>query len=169
VADTVYSRLLARAIELEGSAESIAGILRVPDATMRRWMDGRALMPLRAFQKLVSYLAEAEARGMGASSAPQAAGDGIERLTFPVGKVFARCARCEGIEFCRAAVPAAPLRMTSMLTCCTCGMDVIHRRLLERLAEAVIVHKKSDVLALRRAALAREDKSPTNAKTAAQE
>jgi hypothetical protein len=156
VADTVYSRLLARALEIEGSSQSLAEILRVPEATMLRWRSGRAFMPVQAFQKLMAYIAAAEQRGTAAASSTEAQADGMaERIKFPIGKLFARCTRCDGIEFRRADL-AAPLRMTSKLVCCTCAMEVIHGNLLAQLAEDVITHKRAEVVARarRRAALA---------------
>ena len=148
MADSVYGRLLARAIEIQGSAQSVAEMLRVPEATMLRWLVGSAFMPLQAFNRLMSYVADAEARDISSASTAQQqrGGDAAERLTFPVAKLFARCAGCEGVEFHRA-VPEAPLRMNSILVCCACGMEVLHKGLLARLGEDVIAHRRAGTLA----------------------
>jgi hypothetical protein len=164
VADNIYTRLLARAIDIEGSSQSLAARLRVPEATLIRWRSGRALMPVRAFQMLLSYVAEVEARGINDELPSQSqAGDATERLTFPIGKLFARCARCDGIEF-RRATPGAPLKMTSTLLCCSCGEEVIHGNLLARLGDDVIAHKTAEG----RARIRRRSKPTTLSSTARQ-
>jgi hypothetical protein len=140
MADTVYARLLVRALEIEGSAQSLAQILRVPEATMLRWRTGRAFMPMRAFQKLISYLAEAERNGVTGSAPAQPRATG-QSLTFRIGKVVAHCTQCDGTEF-RLAEPEVQIRIVSALRCCLCGMEVIYGDLL--MAIAAIASKPND-------------------------
>jgi len=130
MADSVYTRLLGRALALE-SAGVLATTLRVPRATLDRWVAGKAPMPVQAFLNLITLVSQREA---GVNGAPPA-GDGV--LTFPIGRLLARCARCDGNGFV-PVVPDAPLRMTSELACGACGEKVVHGELIARLgAEAV--------------------------------
>jgi len=129
MADSVYTRLLARALALE-SADALAETLRVPRATLDRWVAGKAPMPVQAFLRLIALVTERE--GV-LDSGPA----GMEVLTFPMGRLLARCARCDGTGFVPVE-PQAQLRMTSELACAACGEKVVHGNLVARLgAEAV--------------------------------
>jgi hypothetical protein len=50
--DNVFSQILARAVECRGSRSAVSELLRVPHATLERWMDGRSHMPLQHRQRL---------------------------------------------------------------------------------------------------------------------
>src|SRR6185503_3694558 len=87
VAESVYTRILAKAAQLEGGAASLARTLRVPEATLARWMRGKAPMPVQAFLGLIERLTELERTAAG--DAPAA---GAAALSFPMGRLLARCA-----------------------------------------------------------------------------
>ena len=144
MADSVYTRLLARALALE-SADALAETLRVPRATLDRWVAGKAPMPVQAFLRLIALVAERE--GV-LNSGPA----GAEVLTFPMGRLLARCARCDGTGFVPVE-PQAQLRMTSELACAACGEKVVHGNLIARLgAEAVQQARTAAVARAKRAA-----------------
>ena len=145
MSDNVFARTLARAIEVEGSAQSIAHLLRVPEATLLRWREGRADMPVRAFTALVEFLTEAEVRHAAnePDSAPAAPDPSPEEREFRIGNLLARCARCECSEF-RRVRPDEPLKMTSRLLCRGCGQEIVHGDLLVKLGHALIVRKREE-------------------------
>lgn len=131
----IYTQTLARAAEAQGSTQALASLLHVPESTLLRWMAGRAQMPLQAFLKLISVLIHYEKTGGGYASAGQpASGD---KLVFWMGKLEARCGRCDGSEFIPAA-PAQPVKLTSELVCCACGESVIHGNLITQLAKDAV-------------------------------
>jgi hypothetical protein len=145
VGDNVFASTLARAIEIEGSAQSIAHLLRVPEATLLRWCEGRADMPVRAFTALVEFLSAAETRHAAneaaiAAPSPEPA---TERLEFRIGNLLAQCARCQSTQF-RRVRPDEPLRMTSRLLCSTCGEEVVHGDLLVSLGRSLIAKKREE-------------------------
>jgi len=136
----IYTQTLARAAEAHGSTQALASLLHVPESTLLRWMSGRAQMPLAAFLRLIGLLGEYEKKGGGYPGARGAASD--EKLAFRMGKLFARCARCDGIEFLPAD-PAQPLRLMSELQCCACGERVIHGNLIAQLAKDAISQSRA--------------------------
>src|SRR5689334_7413378 len=141
--DNVFARTLARAIEVEGSAQSIAHLLRVPEATLLRWCEGRADMPVRAFTALVEFLTTAEA-GHAANEpavAPPAPPTSAESLEFRIGNLTARCVQCEGTDF-RPVRPDQPLTMTCRLLCGACGHEIVHGDLLVKLGHSLIEKKR---------------------------
>src|SRR5438874_7497914 len=77
VADTVFTRILATALEVEGSSQALANALHVPEGTLQRWMSGRASMPVQAFLKLLKYVELHEAR-FPEQPRPPDSGDGHE-------------------------------------------------------------------------------------------
>lgn len=60
VAETIYTQTLAKAAKFHGGTQSLANFLHVPEATLLRWMSGRAQMPQQAFLKLVEAIAQHE-------------------------------------------------------------------------------------------------------------
>jgi hypothetical protein len=127
----IYTQTLARAAEAQGSTQALASLLHVPEGTLLRWMSGRAQMPLQAFLRLIGLLSEYERKGGGYPGSEAAArGD---RLAFRMGKLVARCARCDGSEFVPAE-PSQPVKLTSALECCACGERVVHGDLIAQLA-----------------------------------
>ena len=145
--ENVFARTLARAIEVEGSAQSIAHLLRVPEATLLRWCEGRADMPVRAFTALVDFLTAAEASAPvnePQTAMPTASGS-AERLEFRIGNLTACCARCDCTEF-RRARPDQPLKMTSRLACRACGYEIVHGDLLVKLGHELIAKKRVEAL-----------------------
>lgn len=135
MATTLYTETLARAAEIQGSTQALAGLLHVPENTLLRWMSGRAQMPLRAFLKLVQLVSEHEK----ASGEPgAAAGTETRRTGFRMGPLQARCARCDGEEF----MAPAPLGYTSKLTCVACGEQVAHGNLVAQLAKEAVLHSR---------------------------
>ena len=151
MADTVYTRLLARAIDIEGSAQGLAHKLRVPEATLLRWINGRAQMPFKAYEVLLQFVQQADSRTppppMTHPAPPMPASNtNPERLTFPLGKhLLGRCARCDGTEF-RRYDANAPLKMTSVLECCACLAQVIHGVLLVELGNDAIAKVKANAV-----------------------
>ena len=145
MSDNVFARTLARAIEVEGSTQSIAHLLRVPEATLLRWCEGRADMPVRAFTALVEFLSTAEARHAAnePDTAPPAPQSSTEDLQFRIGNLLARCERCEGTQF-RQVRPDEPLKMTSRLVCRGCGHEIVHGDLLVKLGRALIDKKRAE-------------------------
>ena len=127
----IYTQTLARAAEAQGSAQALASLLHVPEGTLLRWMSGRAQMPLQAFLRLIALLSEYETKGGGYAGTDGAASG--DRLGFRMGKLIARCARCDGSAF-MPAEPNQPVKLTSALACCVCGERVIHGNLIAQLA-----------------------------------
>ena len=139
MADTIYTRTLARAAEAQGSTQALASLLRVPENTLLRWMSGRAQMPLRAFLKLIELLMQHEKSGAGQTSiAEQTNG---ERLTFRIGELLARCARCDDTQFLPTVLDGRE-RLTSELQCAACGQRVVHGDLLGRLAKDAVKNSR---------------------------
>ena len=139
MADTIYTRTLARAAEAQGSTQSLASLLRVPENTLLRWMSGRAQMPLQAFLKLMEVLAQHEMNG--ADTTIQQAAKG-EPLTLRMGDLLARCATCDGTEFV-TTTDDARVRFTSELACRACGERVIHGNLVAQLAKDTVLHSRT--------------------------
>jgi hypothetical protein len=154
MADTIYTRTLARAAQAQGSTQSLASLLHVPESTLLRWMSGRAQMPLQAFLKLIELLVEHERNGR--EAAPPAQGRG-ENHSFNMGQVFARCARCDGTQFVQVGA-GTPLHMTSELACASCGERVVHGNLIAQLARDA-VHQSRAMTFARAKRQARPDKS----------
>src|SRR5260221_12617518 len=90
MADTIYTRKFARAAEIHGSTQALAGFLRVPENTLLRWMSGRAQMPLQAFLKLIEVLSESERKGSSAAALPAVQ---VQPVTLKMGENVAHCAR----------------------------------------------------------------------------
>jgi hypothetical protein len=126
MADTVFTRALVQAAGLQGSTQALASLLRVPEETLRRWMAGRAMMPVKAFRQLLEFLKNTEA------DTHLEAPDGT--VAFRVGSVPARCAACQGTQFV-AKAPAARLRYSSPLVCAACRQDVMLAELLSEVAQ----------------------------------
>jgi len=142
MAVTIYTRALERAAEAQGSTQALAGLLRVPENTLLRWMSGRAQMPLQAFLKLIELLVQFEKSG-GDSSIQEVNGD---KLTFNMGELLARCAKCDGTEFLPAE-PTARIRFTSRLVCRACGEGVVHGELIAQLAKDAVQHSRATTAA----------------------
>jgi hypothetical protein len=53
---TVYTRVLHRACQMTGGVERLAARLRVPVATLHRWLDGEAEPPTPVFLKAVDIV-----------------------------------------------------------------------------------------------------------------
>ena len=134
MADTIYTKTLARAAEIHGSTQSLASFLRVPENTLLRWMSGRAQMPLQAFLKLVETIAQHERAGSSAARGEKINGN---PLTFKMGPLVARCRRCDGTQFALAD-PDTELKLTSPLACVACGELVVHGSLISELAKHAV-------------------------------
>lgn len=143
MADTIYTRTLVRAAESQGSTQALAHLLRVPENTLLRWMSGRAQMPLQAFLKLVELLTQQERADLAAArEAQHGTPPGARRLTFKMGPLLARCARCDHSEF-EAVEPDAPLLFTSELACAACGGKVRHGDVICQLAKDAVHHSRA--------------------------
>ncbi len=142
MADTIYTRALARAAEAQGSTQSLASLLRVPESTLLRWMSGRAQMPLQAFLKLIEVLVQFEKTGGDATLD----GANVEKRTFKMGELLARCPGCDTTEFV-AVEPAATLRFTSQLACVACGERVVHGNLIAQLARDAVHQSRAMTVA----------------------
>lgn len=138
MADTLYTRALVRAAEIQGSTQALASILRVPENTLLRWMAGRAQMPLQAFLKTVEMIAADERKQTPVPHAAAAA----EKLRFKIGELEAHCERCDGHEFVQTD-PSMPLRYINELACRGCGHRVSHGNLIAQLAKDAVYHSKA--------------------------
>ena len=139
MADTIYTRTLARAAEAQGSTQALASLLHVPENTLLRWMSGRAQMPLQAFLKLMEVLAQAEKNGTDTTILESVKG---EPITPKMGDLVAHCARCDGTEF----IPTGEngrVRFTSELACRGCGDRVIHGNLVAQLTKDAVMHSRT--------------------------
>jgi hypothetical protein len=143
MADTLYTRALIRAAEIQGSTQALASLLRVPENTLLRWMAGRAQMPLAAFLKVIEIVS-ADERQHAPDRQPPAAP--AQKLRFKWVNVEAHCARCDGVEFVQAD-PSLPTRYINELVCCNCGERVIHGDLIARLAKDSVHHSKAMTVA----------------------
>lgn len=141
MADTAYARVLDRALQLDGSTQGLATLLRVPEATLLRWRSGRAFMPVNTFKRLLAYVAEAEI-----TTPTPAPAIPVESLRFSIGPLAARCAGCDGVDF-RPAEPAAPLKMVSTLLCSSCGTPVTQGDLLARLGDDLVERHRAKAMA----------------------
>ena len=139
MADTIYTRALAKAAAAQGSTQSLATLLRVPENTLLRWMSGRAQMPLQAFLKLIDVLALHEKNGADTTIQESPTG---EPLTLRMGEHVARCARCDGTEFLPGG-DNTRVRFTSELACRACGERVICGNLVSRLAKDAVRHSRA--------------------------
>ncbi|HEY5897008.1 MAG TPA: hypothetical protein VIV54_05555 [Burkholderiales bacterium] len=129
----VYASTLCRALELhDGVIYALASELRCPDATLRRWMAGAAMMPARAFKKLVNLVMDYEA-GQAATPAPELAGFKAS-LSFRAAGLFAQCPNCGATAF--VAETSAP-RLTDRLSCSSCAEPVVHGELLVALVDGL--------------------------------
>lgn len=164
MAENVYTKVLRQAVQVEGSTQSLASILRVPEGTLLRWMSGRSQMPLRAFIKAIDLVAKHEVK-TGAAAAPATAAR--ESLRFTVAHTFAQCAACRGTTFRRENQNEA-LRYVSMLACDGCGTAVQHADLVMQLAHEVGRHARERLAALRQGRAQRKV-SPEIRMTAASE
>lgn len=146
VADTLYTRALVRAAEIQGSTQSLASLLRVPENTLLRWMAGRAQMPVQAFLRTIELIAADERK-----QAPPASADtpATAKLRFKIGELEAHCARCDGHEFMQTD-PSLPLRYINELVCCACGERVVHGNLIAQLAKDAVHHTKAVTAARQR-------------------
>ena len=139
MADTLYTRALVRAAEIQGSTEALASLLRVPENTLLRWMAGRAQMPLQAFLKTIELIAADERKQSPASHAGESP---VEKLRFKIGELEAHCERCDGHEFVQID-PSLPLRYINELACCACGHRVTHGNLIAQLAKDAVYHTRT--------------------------
>jgi hypothetical protein len=140
VAETLYTKALVKAAEIQGSTQALASLLRVPENTLLRWMAGRAQMPVQAFLRLVELIAKQERAEP--AGPPEGQGAAAEKLRFTIGEHEARCARCDTADFVLA--PGTPrLRYTAELVCCNCGERVIHGNLICQLAQDAVYHSRA--------------------------
>lgn len=148
--DKIVTLILQQAAQAEGSTQALASRLNAPEATLLRWMSGRAQTPLRAFLVVLEYLMELERKD---EEGPAASDAVVERqadkLVFPLGPLLARCVCCDGNEF-RLAGPGS-LRLTSPLACTTCGAEIVHGKLLAQLATDAVHHSRAASARTRRA------------------
>jgi hypothetical protein len=138
VADTLYTRALVRAAEIQGSTQSLASLLRVPENTLLRWMAGRAQMPLQAFLKTIELISADERKQAPVPRADAA----VEKLRFKIGDLEAHCSRCDGHEFVQAD-PTMPLRYINEIVCCACGARDTHGNVIAQLAKDAVYHSKA--------------------------
>jgi len=153
MSDSVYTKVLKQAADLEGSTQALAARLRVPENTLLRWMSGRAQMPLQAFLNAMEFVAAREQQ-----NAEQVAPASDEKLTFKIGPVLARCASCEGTEF-RRADPAHPLHYARNLACRSCGTEVKYGTLVVELAKETSIHARSRLAAIKRREAERQERT----------
>lgn len=56
MAASVYSRTFRKAAELIGSYARLCRLLRVPEASLQRWIDDKEVPPVGIFLKAVDYI-----------------------------------------------------------------------------------------------------------------
>jgi hypothetical protein len=166
MADTIFTRALARAAEIQASTQALASQLHVPENTLLRWMSGRAQMPVQAFLNVIQFLVQEEKKGHEARLQDVTEG---EKLTFHIGELTGHCARCDCTDFV-PAVPTGSLKFTTELVCCSCGERVIHGDLIATLAKDAVyqsramtaarARRQSAVLARPQASKAASHKTP---------
>ncbi|HET7198276.1 MAG TPA: hypothetical protein VFI86_06390 [Burkholderiales bacterium] len=151
--DKIVALILQQAARAEGSTQALATRLHAPEATLLRWMDGRAQTPLRAFLAVLDFLMDLErksAETLGPTRPGHAVGNAPQnKLVFPLGALLARCGRCDGTEF--RLLAEEPLRLTSVLACTACGEQVVHGNLLAQLAKDAVHQSKAIAVRTRRA------------------
>ena len=130
MAESVYTKVLQHAIAIEGGTHSLAGVLRVPEGTLQRWLSGRAQMPLRAFLKALELVRQRELK-TGAAALPV---NGAENLHLQLASCLAECDACGGTQFTPVDKSQA-LKYTSLLRCCACCAEAVHGDLIVRLAK----------------------------------
>jgi hypothetical protein len=158
MADTLYTRALIRAAEIQGSTQALASLLRVPENTLLRWMAGRAQMPLAGFLKVIEIIsADERKQAPDRQSVPAS-----QKLQFKWATVEAHCTHCDGMDFLQAD-PNTPLRYVSELVCCQCGQRVVHGDLIAQLAKDAVYHSKATTIARqkRQAALLKKTQRAT--------
>jgi hypothetical protein len=143
MAETVYTRVLRQAVEIEGSTQALATRLRVPETTLARWIAGRASMPYVAFLEALRYVTANE------HALKDDPASGETTLTLKIGPNFARCSACDGVEF-RSVNPTEPLRYVSKVACKTCGSEVPYGQLVVGLAKEVTLHSRAAHVRLKR-------------------
>lgn len=139
MADTIYTRVLAQAVEMAGSAKALADLFRVPETTLARWISGRAQMPLRVFLRAIELLREHDDRGTqqdAISNRP------AESITVQAAGLCARCARCGCPEFL-SAVAQSGLRVSSRLQCTSCHHDAAYGDVVAELATLAVAQQRS--------------------------
>jgi hypothetical protein len=147
--DRTVALILQQAAKAEGSTQALASRLHAPEATLLRWMDGRAQTPLRAFLAVLDFLMDLERQAEQLASPPAIGPGQPDKLAFPLGPLLARCSRCDGTEFRLAE--RGPLRLTSRLACAGCGLEVIHGNLLAQLAKDAVQQSRAVAARSRRA------------------
>lgn len=147
--DRMVALILQQAAKAEGSTQALADRLHAPEATLLRWMDGRAQTPLRAFLAVLEFLMQMERKSAEELEAAPTLPGQPEKLVFPLGPLYARCARCDGTEF-RLVAPG-PLRLITPLACTSCGEQVVHGNLLAQLAKDAVHHSRALAVRTRRA------------------
>lgn len=147
--DKIVTLILQQAAKAEGSTQALASRLHAPEPTLLRWMDGRAQPPLRAFLAVLDFLMQLERKSADACGAKPGEAGQPDELVFPLGPLFARCSRCDGSEFRRGE--GAALRLTSLLTCTTCGAQIVHGDLLAQLARDAVHQSRAVAVRTQRA------------------
>jgi hypothetical protein len=131
--ETIYTRALRRAVEAQGSRQTLASVLHVPENTLLRWMSGSAQTPVQAFCKVIELLVEHEKSNAAPPAAAHEQVAAVETLEFATGGLLARCARCNGTAFALLP-PGTALLYTSELRCRACNTPVVHGSLVSGLA-----------------------------------
>lgn len=134
--ESIYTSTLKHAAAAQGSTQALAHLLHVPESTLLRWMEGRAMMPINAFGRLIEIMSEHERRH------PDAGLQDPGRVSFRSGQLFARCARCDGTEFVLVE-PGTRLKHVSLLACGNCGERIAHGKLLCQLARDTVQHARA--------------------------
>jgi len=145
VQEKTITQVLEEAARLEGSTQALASRLHAPHATLTLWIAGRAQTPLRAFLAALDFVMQSERE----LPAPAAQSARPEKVTFPLGRLHARCPRCDAIEF--LAPHAAPLRLTTPLACAVCDLTVVHGNLLAQLAKDAVQQSRASTVRAKRA------------------
>lgn len=121
----IFSGPLAAAAQYLGSTQALARLLHVPEGTLLRWLAGRAMMPVRAFSKVLEIIQHHESRLPDEPARDQTA----PPLTLTLNQSTACCANCGRSEFVHCT-PALRLRYRALLACAACGTQAAYRDLL---------------------------------------
>lgn len=144
--ETLYTHVLRRAAEVEGSTQALATLLKVPESTLLRWMSGHAQMPLRAFLRLVDLQIRQE---KAEAAPPQVQSSSARRVSVSTGQIAARCTRCDGTDFIAPDADAG--RMTTTLACANCGDSTTRGDLVVQAAKEAAHYGRTKFIALRKA------------------
>jgi len=139
--ENLVRSILREAARIEGSTQALATRLRAPESTLLLWLEGRAQVPLRALLNSIDFIVRWELETSETKCAFYAGTDANGRIMLSMRRLTASCSQCGGTDF--HAVAPGVLRLTSRLSCTTCGEEVVQSILIGRLAKQVAQRSRS--------------------------